>query len=63
MAVSELLRQDVLTVDEAATVLRISRNSAYEAAKTGEIPTVRVGRTLRVPGHQIRAMLGLSEPE
>jgi hypothetical protein len=26
-----------------------SRNGAYDAAKRGEIPTIRVGRLLRVP--------------
>ena len=27
----------------------LSRNGSYEAAKRGEIPTIRVGRLLRVP--------------
>jgi hypothetical protein len=31
----------------------LSRNGSYDAAARGEIPTVRVGRLLRVP---IRAM-------
>ena len=26
-----------------------SRNASYEAARRGEIPTIRVGRLLRVP--------------
>jgi len=29
--------------------LGISKNTAYEAAKRGEIPTVRIGRRLLVP--------------
>lgn len=33
--------------------LRLKRDAAYDAAARGEIPTIRVGRTLRVP---IRAM-------
>jgi excisionase family DNA binding protein len=37
------------TIDEAAQVLGISRNSAYAAAKRGEIPTVKIGRLLLVP--------------
>lgn len=47
----------VLTVEEAAKLLRISRGSAYEAARTGQLPTIRIGRRLLVPRVQLRAML------
>jgi hypothetical protein len=54
MGVAEL--PEMLTVDEAADVLRISRSSAYEGvglfqATSGAegIPSVRIGRSLRVP--------------
>lgn len=47
---------EVLTIDEAAAVLRISRNAAYAAARqwraTGGkkgLPCIEIGRTLRVP--------------
>jgi excisionase family DNA binding protein len=33
----------LLTVDEAAAFLRISRAKAYGMAATGELPTVRMG--------------------
>lgn len=36
-------------IDEAAKVLGISRNGCYEAARRGEVPTVRIGRRLLVP--------------
>ena len=36
------------TVEEAAEVLHIGRSAAYEAAKQGEIPTVRIGRRVIV---------------
>ena len=39
----------VLTVEEAASMLGISRVSAYAAARNGQLPTVRIGRLLRVP--------------
>jgi len=39
----------VVTVNEAASMLRISRGAAYEAARRGEIPTIRIGRRLLVP--------------
>jgi excisionase family DNA binding protein len=47
----------VLTVEEAAALLRISRTAAYDAAKRGELPAVRIGRTLRVPRHALLALL------
>ncbi len=50
---------DVLTVEEAAKLLRIGRGAAYEAARRGDLPTVRIGaRTLRVPRHRLEALLG-----
>ena len=39
----------LLTVPEAARVLRISRNLAYELVARGEIPAIRLGRVIRVP--------------
>jgi excisionase family DNA binding protein len=47
---------DMLTVEEAAKVLRISRSRAYEAVATFQrtggaegLPSIRIGRSLRVP--------------
>jgi excisionase family DNA binding protein len=39
----------VYTVPEAGRLLGLSRNGSYEAAKRGEIPTIRIGRLLLVP--------------
>ena len=47
----------VMSVPEAGRILRLSRNSAYEAARRGEIPTVRIGRLLRVPRTALEKML------
>jgi excisionase family DNA binding protein len=41
--------QLVYTVPEAGAMLGLSRNGAYEAAKRGEIPTIRIGARLVVP--------------
>lgn len=49
---------DVLTVEEAAEVLRISRGLAYEAVRTGEIPSVRVGRRLLITKVALERLLG-----
>jgi len=35
----------------------LSRNAAYDAAARGEIPTVRIGRLLKVPVRALEAML------
>lgn len=39
----------VLEVPEAGAMLGLSRNASYEAAKRGDIPTIRIGKLLRVP--------------
>lgn len=48
----------VLTVEEAAAILRVSRSAAYAAAAAGQLPAVRIGRTLRVPRQALEALLG-----
>ncbi|MGC2374261.1 MAG: helix-turn-helix domain-containing protein [Solirubrobacteraceae bacterium] len=52
----------VLTIEEAARELRIGRSAAYAAARAGELPTIRLGRSLRVPRHRLAEMLGESSP-
>jgi excisionase family DNA binding protein len=37
-----------LKVPEVAQMLRIARSRAYELVGTGEIPSVRIGRSVRV---------------
>ncbi len=46
-----------MTVDEVASVLGISRGLAYEKCRTGEIPTVRIGRRLLVSRRALERML------
>ena len=49
----------VLTVEEVAKLLRISRGAAYQAVRRGELPGVRrVGRTLRVSRDAVLSWLG-----
>jgi excisionase family DNA binding protein len=48
----------ILTIDEAAAVLRISRQSTYEAARMGEIPTIRLGRRILVPRRALEKLIG-----
>ncbi|SFM98022.1 DNA binding domain-containing protein, excisionase family [Methylobacterium pseudosasicola] len=49
-----------ISVEEAGRWLGVSRNTAYEAAGRGEIPTIKIGRLLRVPVAPFERMLGLS---
>ena len=39
----------VLTVEEVAERLKISRPSAYQAVKNGDIPIIRIGRRILIP--------------
>lgn len=34
---------------EAARLLRVGRNQGYDAAKAGQIPTIKIGKRLLVP--------------
>ncbi len=39
----------LFTVPEAASILRISRNSAYELLRQNVVPHIRLGRRILVP--------------
>jgi len=52
-----------LSVERAGELCGLSRASAYRAAKNGELPTIRLGRRLRVPTARLRAMLGVEAGE
>lgn len=45
------------TVDEAAQILGISRASAYACAKSGDLPTIRMGNRLLVPETALEKLL------
>lgn len=47
-----------LTVEETAAVLRIGRNTCYELIRQGQIPHIRLGRTIRIPTHALMSWLG-----
>lgn len=38
-----------LTVEEAAELLGIGRNAAYEAVRLGTLPSARIGRRILIP--------------
>jgi excisionase family DNA binding protein len=49
--------RETLTVVEAARILGLGRNSAYEAVRRGEIPALKIGRRLIVPRSALERML------
>lgn len=50
-------RPATMSMDDAARELGISRHTAYQCAKLGQIPTIRLGRRLVVPRARLEAML------
>jgi excisionase family DNA binding protein len=49
--------RQTLTVEEAAAVLGIGRNSAYQAVASGQLPVLRIGRRLLVPRAALERLL------
>ena len=47
----------VYEVPEAGAMLGLTRNASYDAAKRGDIPTIRFGKLLRVPKAAFHKML------
>jgi len=47
---------------EVGNLLGLSRSTTYEAARRGEIPTIRFGRRIIVPTAALRRMVGLDTP-
>ena len=50
----------VYTIEEASRLLGVSRGVGYEAARRGQLPTIRLGRRLLVPKVALDRMLGIS---
>jgi len=46
-------QREYLKVPEVAEVLRIARSRAYELVGSGEIPSVRIGRSVRVSRREL----------
>lgn len=50
----------VLTVDEAAELLRVDRKTVYRAIDAGDLPVLRLGRTIRISK---QTLVNALEPE
>jgi excisionase family DNA binding protein len=46
-----------ITIPEVAKLLGIGRNQAYEAARRGEIPVIKIGKRMLVPLVALERML------
>lgn len=46
-----------MTVAEVAAVMRVSKMTVYRLVHSGELPSVRVGRSFRVPEKAVTAYL------
>ena len=47
----------LLTVEEAARLLRVGRNTCYELIRQHRVPHVRLGRLIRVPRFGLEAWI------
>ncbi|MGY8684569.1 helix-turn-helix domain-containing protein [Bradyrhizobium sp. UFLA05-153] len=47
----------VYTVPEAGAKLGLNKNAAYAAAARGDLPTIRIGKLLKVPKAAFHAMI------
>ena len=52
----------VMSVESAAKALHISRNLAYEAARDGRLPCIRIGRRLLVSRRALWKLLEEPKP-
>ena len=48
---------EVLTAREAAAILRVGRNQLYQAVARGELGSVRIGRSIRIPKQALLDLL------
>ena len=51
------MQKQTYTIPEAASVLGIGRSAAYEAARTGQLPVIRIGKRILVPAVALERML------
>ena len=62
-----MTNKDALTISVPEAGRRyfdLSRNAAYAAAERGEIPTIKIGRLLKVPVRALEQMLdGVAKTE
>lgn len=53
--------QATLTIEETASLLRLSRGSTRQAIQAGSIPILKLGRRILIPVPGLMKLLGVSE--
>ncbi len=57
------MRQNLVTVREAASYLRISARTVYRLIESGQIGAVRIGKQWRIPAHDLPGSDGTSNEQ
>lgn len=58
LTLESIRHRATINVEEAGALFGLGRSGAYSAAARGDIPTIRVGRLLRVPVPTLLRLLG-----
>ena len=53
----ELAEAKFLTVAEVATMMRVSKMTVYRLVRSGELESIRVGRSYRIPDQAVNLYL------
>lgn len=56
-------KPDVLTVKEAATLLRVSETTIYSSAASGDLPSYRIGSQRRFSRRALLSLLETPHPD
>ena len=60
MTIDEALARPTISVPDAGKLFfGLARNAAYDAAKSGDIPTIKIGGRIMVPVAPLAQRLGL----
>jgi hypothetical protein len=60
LTIADICDLPTVTVPVAGQVVGIGRDAAYAAAARGELPVLRLGRSLRVPVPRLLELLGVT---
>lgn len=50
----------LLTVNEVAELMRVSRMTVYRLIHSGELPAVRAGKSFRIPAVAVKELLDIT---
>lgn len=53
----------LLTVDQAIGLTQLGRSTIYQAIRSGDLPSIRIGRRVLIPKASLLRRLGLTETE